>query len=730
MNNFQSIKKVAAEPVPVLYSQTSAGTFSTVLPLQGNPDEVSNFNAVFTNYNTTLLGANWNATYNNSKYVSTSLTDEFELPVSASLWTVTSASRFGLSGSDAQIYINANTFLTSSTSTGNNPQDAFGLPGEVFFTRDPFSNTPGTNNPVQGGNNNLSSVYKYRMTVQIPSSVPSRFKYDDGGWNDSSDYTDDSDAPMHRRIIGDIKIYMQYNYGAGGTWSTVALDEITSPSITYYYAGGQQRTFDLRNMVGSQFCKFVNQGNGGYFHLEIYEKLMSQTVRNQGLEPRDALYVTYNFSFQNADSHIIKANRRYRYFSQRTYKQEPVQADRNYWNPVTTAQAFGGMVITPPVKGPFINADVVSDQSSGTQVDNAVNAPFWYFSQSNEIGPLQYNYTNSILDQNPGTGLGVISLNSTNPTTVTKINFGSNPYDGEQVDFTTADALNTNTITITDGANIAQFLKYNVTNWVNNSTYQTLTVTFNNSSSNYLDFSGTGSVLNSASVVFATGSTIPNDVQNTLLLSSSNANSAYANGYYQSYLPYTASLNPAFPGGFEPADADFPQYNIEWEVFPGDELRFENLESKVYTVQRVFPPSENVDAATQIGQLKLEFTTDIPPGINMDFFLLRRYRYSPNSIIVDKQFPYGGLPIVKEFVPSTNNSTKYFNELGNPTSSAQAYTASGVQSSSGSVVEVYAPLTIAANTPAGFLFPQYPTADIELDPDKIIVDLRDKKLIE
>ena len=120
----------------------------------------------------------------------------------------------------------------------------------------------------------------------------------------------------------------------------------------------------------------------------------------------------------------------------------------------------------------------------------------------------------------------------------------------------------------------------------------------------------------------------------------------------------------------------------------------------------------------------------IPPGINMDFFLLRRYRYSPNSIIIDKQFPYGGLPIVKEFVPSTNNSTKYFNELGNPTSSAQAYTASAIQSNSGSVVEVYAPLTIAANTPAGFLFPEFPTADIELDPDKIIVDLRDKKLIE
>ena len=733
LNNFQRVSRVGYEPVPVLWSQTSAGSFSNVLPLQGNPDEVSNFNAEFLNYNTTLQGANWNATYNNSKYISTSLTNEFELPVSASLWTVTSASRFGLSGSDGIIYVNANTFLTSSTSIGNNAQDAFGLPGEVFFTRDPFNNTAGTNNPVQGSNNNLSSVYKYKMSVQIPSSVPSRFRYDAGGWNDSSDYTDEDSINNSRQIIGDIKIYMQYNYGTAGNWSTVKLDEIQAPSITYYWTGGQTRTYDLRNAVGSSRCRFVNSGNGGYFQLDIHEKLITQAVRNSGLEPYDALYVTYNFSFQNSDSHIIKANRRYRYFSQRFYKQEPVDADRNYFNPTTTAQHYGGLPIVPVVKGPFINTAVQSDQSSGTQVDNAVNAPYWYFSQSNQIGPLEYNYTNSILNQNPGTGLGVISLNNTNPVNVTIINLGTNPYNGEAIDYTTADALNTNTITITNGANTGQYLKYNVTNWTNNSTYQTLDVTFNNSSSDYVDFSGTGSVLNSASVVFATGSVIPQDVQNTLLLSSSNANTAYANGYYQSYLPYTASINPAFPGGFEPADADFPQTNIEWEVFPGDELRFENLESKVYTVQRVYPPSENIDQTTGLGQLKLEFTTNIPPGINMDFFLLRRYQYSPNSIIIDKTFPYGGLPIVKEFVPSTNNSTQNWTTASaNPANpNVIGYTASvSTATQSGSIVEVYAPLTIAANTPSGFLFPEFPTADIELDPDVILTDLRDKKLIE
>lgn len=749
LNNFQRINKVGYEPVPVLWSQTGAGTFSTVLPLQGNPDEVSNFNAEFTNYNSNLVGANYNPTYNNSKVVDGSLTDQYTDGTyqaqtnRLSQWNYTTSSRFGLSGSDGIVYINPNTFLTSSTSVSNNNYGSVGLPGDVYFTLDAFNNTTNaepftpSNNAVTGNNKSLSSVYKYKMTVQIPSSVPSRYRYDEGGWNDSSDYSDES-GNIDRQIIGSIKIYCQRKTQGGlfggGNWSTVPIEELMEPSITYYYGGGQTRTYDLRNIVGSTHCEIRGSGNTRYFYLGIYEKLISQAVRNSGMEPYDAKYVTFNFSFQNSDDHVIKAGRRYRWYAARQYDNEPVDANRNYWNPQAQAQHYGGMPITPPVQGPFINAALISDQTSGTQIDNAVNAPFWYFSQSNNIGPELYNFTNSIAVQNPG--FGNIAVNSTNPTTVTNVLISTSSYDGADLnaDFLSAAAYagggGANVLTITDGNDTGNFVKYDVNSGVAGAGFENFTVTFNSTSSNFTDFSGTGSILNSASIFFQTASAFANDVTNTLLLSSSNANTAYANGYYQSYLPYTASLNPAFPGGVEPADADFPQTNIEWEVFPGDELRFENLESKVYTVQKVIPPSENVNQTTGLGQLKLEFTNNIPPGINMNFFLLRRYQYSPNSIIIDKTFPYGGLPIKKEFVPSTNNRTEYFNELGAPTSASAAYTASGVQSQSGSIVEVYAPLTIAGNTPSGFLFPEYPTADIELDPDTIITDLRDKKLID
>ena len=39
------------------------------------------------------------------------------------------------------------------------------------------------------------------------------------------------------------------------------------------------------------------------------------------------------------------------------------------------------------------------------------------------------------------------------------------------------------------------------------------------------------------------------------------------------------------------------------------------------------------------------------------------------------------------------------------------------------------PLAKKDNTPSGILFPEFPTALIELEPDKVITQLRDNKLI-
>ena len=212
---------------------------------------------------------------------------------------------------------------------------------------------------------------------------------------------------------------------------------------------------------------------------------------------------------------------------------------------------------------------------------------------------------------------------------------------------------------------------------------------------------------------------------NQIYLSSSNGNAAYGvnSGYFQGYLPYTASFNSRFPGGYEPEDTTIPVYNIPFSVEVDDEIRFENNESFTFKVIEVKAPSESPN-----GKLLLTLDRDISPSINKDFFLLRRYRYSPNTIITDNLFPYGGLPTRQEFV-ATNTTTTVFGGQSsfpdtNPTQSVSTVVPSG------SLVTSYFPLTKKDNTPSGFLFPEYPTAIIELAPDKLLTDLRDKKLIE
>ena len=55
---------------------------------------------------------------------------------------------------------------------------------------------------------------------------------------------------------------------------------------------------------------------------------------------------------------------------------------------------------------------------------------------------------------------------------------------------------------------------------------------------------------------------------------------------------------------------------------------------------------------------------------------------------------------------------------------------SAVSTPSGSFITKYQPLLKQNNTPTGIIFPQYPIAAIEIEPDNVIRNLRDKKLIE
>ena len=231
-------------------------------------------------------------------------------------------------------------------------------------------------------------------------------------------------------------------------------------------------------------------------------------------------------------------------------------------------------------------------------------------------------------------------------------------------------------------------------------------------------------------ISFTTGSLATDTIlENTVLeLSSSNGNNSYGLGYYQGYLPYTASENNNFPGGMEPQDTAWPLPNVPYEFKINDEIRFQNDERFSYKIVKVLTPEQNYMLT---GRNKLQLTVDRPiqTSVDLNFFLIRRYVPAPNSVIVNRVFPYGSLPTIKEFVPSQNNILSY----DGGASGAKGSEASGsttIIEQSGSFIEYIKPLLKEDNTPTGILKPEFPVTEIDVTPDEVVRDLRDKKLIE
>ncbi len=269
-------------------------------------------------------------------------------------------------------------------------------------------------------------------------------------------------------------------------------------------------------------------------------------------------------------------------------------------------------------------------------------------------------------------------------------------------------------VSLNGGSTIATLELYNdLTNSGNIGLYNN---PFNNSSDNIRIEFTTGS---------ATGTV---QLDNTIIeLSSSNGNNNYGLGYYQGYLPYTASQNLNFPGGFEPQDTAWPLPNVPYAFRVNDEIRFQNDERFSYKIVKVLTPEQNFMIN---GRNKLQLTVDrsIQSSVDLNFFLIRRYIPAPNAILVDRVFPYGSLPTIKEFVPSGNNILTY-NDATGPSTGANATGSTTIIETSGSFIEYIKPLLKRDNTPTAILKPEYPVEGIDVAPDEIIRDLRDKKLI-
>lgn len=141
-------------------------------------------------------------------------------------------------------------------------------------------------------------------------------------------------------------------------------------------------------------------------------------------------------------------------------------------------------------------------------------------------------------------------------------------------------------------------------------------------------------------------------------------------GFFQGDLPYSPSYNPVFPASQEPSFVGFPGATDPFEILPGDEFRFMNSEEEVYKV---------INVSTS-GRIIVTFDRAITENINLDFFLIRRYKESSNVVILNQQKPY-------------------------------AFPAS-------------------ASSSPGLLLPEYLESNLETNPDAVISNLIERNLIE
>ena len=180
--------------------------------------------------------------------------------------------------------------------------------------------------------------------------------------------------------------------------------------------------------------------------------------------------------------------------------------------------------------------------------------------------------------------------------------------------------------------------------------------------------------------------------QKYLVMSSSLFNEAYGNKFAQGELPYNPGPYEGFPGNQEPISTKIGKPYSTLVLEEGDEIRFGNNENYSYKIKTVFAPQDNIEG-DNVGRIKIELDRPVPQTVNKDFFLIRRYLDSPNSLILSMPYPYS----------------------------------STLSGSGENDITKFKPETF---TSPGILFPEYPMPDIENSASILINDLISKGVIQ
>ena len=774
LNGLQQIVSVASAPQPILYSQTSSNAYTSFIPLDGNPNFISSFTQSFMQYSMKIGGSVYDPNNTNDQVIdyanvfagitgstgafnSAQLSSSFAnrwgqyLPVGGPLFQDQVAPTIILNT------VNTNFPVAPANWTGSHyPLDAppptpvtnsavtnpyFGNPGEIFFTRDPVAEQDDL------GQNNLSDAYKIVVDYRQPSTLPERFRTVIGQPSSWGNPFGTSQQWGSSRV-GEIQLAFETTTSTtlnapNSAWTKIPFELIGRPTITVYFGditsanqvrfSGQTLTLDAHNVSSDE--TFLG-GATPYYRYGIFcDQIQNAIASSGGGSLGSVAYVQFNFKAQTTGN--LQSGRRYRFRSYLYYSPQSQNVInnnglKNYWNPNRVPYQGSGLAgdygFAVPVNGPFVNLSVVSPNSEDNTQDNGLNSPFWEFSSSYSTVPLKFNYDNAT---SPSSfTAGQLLFNSTTPANITTAYMSVN--DAVSVNTTPfknqiSTLANKGQLVVTNPSNPIQYFTGNITavsgpSGTAPNQYFTYTLTPATVSATMFDNNI------ELEAILTTGSSKPNPVLDTLLLKDANGNLAYDSEYYIGYLPYKPGPNPAFPGGQEPSDTAWPRPNLEWKVEPNDEIRFLNNEGQSYQILDVTPPARNQEQTGEF-KLKLKLNRKVPSGINIQFFLLRRYVYSPNTLISNNIFPYGSLPQLTKWVDTKNTAIQTYNTGSTGATFPSASSGQMTESASGSFISYIPPLRKQDNTPTGIVFPEYPIAAIQIAPDEILRDLRDKKLI-
>jgi len=211
----------------------------------------------------------------------------------------------------------------------------------------------------------------------------------------------------------------------------------------------------------------------------------------------------------------------------------------------------------------------------------------------------------------------------------------------------------------------------------------------------------------------------PNSVDE-LYMSSSILNQTYYNEsnqkfFVQAKLPYNGAVSTDFPLTVEPSFIEFDPITDFWEMKDGDEIRFENNENLTYRVTSVDDRksvTEPNDVNSNLPEDKLRIVVTPPfeytasngqivknEPSNFDFFVVRRYKENRNFIILDQQMPYGIISTGKGEIAFSETDSFVGVEPVNPSSSP------------------------------GLLLPEHRIGKFNVNPDLILKDLIEKRII-